>query len=87
MISTRCLRGLRSLGRYRCLMQREAEPKVGLTSGQVARMLDVSQATVSRIPKDRLDYWTTPGGHRRYRRGDVVSYARQWLSLDLGTSD
>jgi excisionase family DNA binding protein len=57
--------------------------EVDLLSAQVARLLGVSQATVTRIPKDRLDYWTTPGGHRRYRRRDVEAYARNWLGRDL----
>lgn len=51
----------------------------GLLTGEVAALLGVSQATVSRIPKDRLDYWSTPGGWRRYRREDVERYAVEHL--------
>ena len=54
-----------------------------LTSRNVARLLNLSQATVGRIPKDQLDYWQTPGGHKRYRREDVQAYARTVLGFDI----
>lgn len=47
-----------------------------MTSAQVAKALGVSTSTVLRIDQDRLPHWITPGGHRRYRREDVASYAK-----------
>jgi excisionase family DNA binding protein len=54
-----------------------------LSTGDVAELLGVSQDTVTRIPKDRLDHWVTPGRHRRYRRLDVEQYARDVLGLEI----
>lgn len=70
---------LRRLSRYRGVMTAEEARSANLTTGKVARLLGLSQATVSRIPKERLDFWTTPGGHRRYRLEDVREYGRQWM--------
>ena len=49
----------------------------------VAGLLGISQATVMRIPREHLDYWTTPGGHRRYRREDVDRYALNHQGRDI----
>lgn len=54
-------------------------PDRDMSSGEVADYLRVSQATVGRIPADRLSFTITPGGHRRYRREDVERYAEEWL--------
>lgn len=45
-----------------------------LTGGQVAARVGVHPTTILRIPKDRLPYRTTPGGHRRYALDDVERY-------------
>lgn len=50
-----------------------------LSSGEAARYLRVSRDTVTRIPRDRLNYEMTPGGQRRYRREDVERYAEEYL--------
>lgn len=54
-----------------------------LTTGAVADLLHLSHATVGRIPREQLDYWQTPGGHRRYRLADVQRYAREVLGLEV----
>jgi excisionase family DNA binding protein len=45
-----------------------------LTIGQVAAILNVSDDTVRRIPRDSLWWKLTPGGHRRYAAEDVAAY-------------
>jgi predicted site-specific integrase-resolvase len=42
-----------------------------LTAAQVGAMFGVGPSTVKRWPADKLPYFTTPGGHRRYRPADV----------------
>jgi excisionase family DNA binding protein len=49
----------------------------------VARLLRLSASTVRRIPDTQLDFWRTPGRHRRYRREDVERYARDVLGVEL----
>ena len=42
---------------------------------EVAAFLGVSVSTVKRsIPASELPFFTTEGGHRRYRRADVEAY-------------
>jgi len=53
-----------------------------LSTGEVAKLLQVDPVTVWRIPRRELPYSQTPGGargrgHRRYRRGDVEAYRGQ----------
>jgi excisionase family DNA binding protein len=44
-----------------------AAPQPWLTSGQVARRLQVTRGTVARwANQGRLEHRRTPGGHRRY---------------------
>lgn len=50
-----------------------------LSTAEVAKLLDIHQATVLRIPRERLSYSSTPGGWRRYRREDVEQYAEEYL--------
>lgn len=55
---------------------------------EAAKLLDLSRSSLLRIPRDQLDYWETPGGekgrrHRRYRRADLVRYARNHLGRDV----
>jgi excisionase family DNA binding protein len=46
-----------------------------LTTGQAAEYCHVSQATIVNWIKDRqLTAYTTPGGHRRIPRGELVSF-------------
>ncbi len=49
----------------------------------VADALRINRRQVLRLDRDELDYWETPGGHRRYRPVDVVQYARDVMRLDL----
>ena len=43
-----------------------------LTPGEVARLFGVGQRAVARwADQGQLQHITTPGGHRRYRVGDV----------------
>jgi hypothetical protein len=69
------------------LVTAERPPKTVLTSTDTALLLRVSNRTLFRIPRDQLPYSETPGGgqrrHRRYRRGDVVHYALEFLGLDI----
>src|SRR3954462_2863845 len=46
-----------------------------LTLGQAARFLGVAQSTIrKRSDQGRLPAFYTPGGHRRYRRGDLEAF-------------
>ena len=51
----------------------------GLTTGDAADMLGLSRSSVKRIPRDDLQWWLTPGRHRRYAGADVEAYARDVL--------
>ncbi len=56
-----------------------------LTPNQVAEMMMVSPATVRQwAAKGLLKALTTPGGHRRFRMSDIVSFAeKQGLTLNI----
>src|SRR3989440_9196697 len=46
-----------------------------LTLGQAARFLGVAQSTIRKwTDSGRVPAFKTPGGHRRYRRGDLDSF-------------
>jgi excisionase family DNA binding protein len=46
-----------------------------LTLGQAARFLGVAQSTIRKwSDQGRVPAFYTPGGHRRYRRGDLESF-------------
>jgi excisionase family DNA binding protein len=46
-----------------------------LTLGQAARFLGVAQSTIRRwSDQGRVPAFYTPGGHRRYRRGDLEAF-------------
>jgi excisionase family DNA binding protein len=46
-----------------------------LTLGQAARYLGVAQSTIRKWSDDgRVRAFYTPGGHRRYRRGDLETF-------------
>ncbi len=46
-----------------------------LTLGQAARHLGVAQSTIRKwSDSGRVPAFYTPGGHRRYRRGDLDSF-------------
>jgi excisionase family DNA binding protein len=54
------------------------DPEQLLTSAEVARMLQVDATSVINwSKKGYLNYYRTPGGHRRIRAADVVEFARQ----------
>lgn len=54
-----------------------------MTTADVAELLGVDRSNISRLSKDRLTYTTTPGGHRRYKRTDVLRYGREVMGLEL----
>src|ERR1700761_5459445 len=46
-----------------------------LTLGQAARFLGVAQSTIRKwSDQGRVPAFYTPGGHRRYRRGDLEAF-------------
>src|SRR6266496_1563022 len=46
-----------------------------LTLGQAARFLGVAQSTIRKwSDQGRVPAFYTPGGHRRYRRGDLETF-------------
>src|SRR6201987_4969394 len=46
-----------------------------LTLGQAARFLGVAQSTIRKwSDQGRVPAFYTPGGHRRFRRGDLESF-------------
>ena len=46
-----------------------------LTLGQAAKYLGVAQSTIRKWSDDgRVRAFYTPGGHRRYRRGDLEDF-------------
>ena len=58
---------------------RDANPTRGdpewLTLGQAARFLGVAQSTIRKwSDQGRVPAFYTPGGHRRYRRGDLEAF-------------
>src|ERR671910_3755856 len=49
-----------------------------LTLGQAAKYLGVAQSTIRKwSDSGRVPAFYTPGGHRRYRRGDLDSFLAQ----------
>ena len=56
-----------------------------LTTGEVAHICQVSQATVLNWIRDRgLNAYTTPGGHYRVRPSDLQSFAARYhMPIDL----
>lgn len=66
-----------------CCVTADEAKAARYTTSTVAALLGVSQATVTRIPKGDLDYWTTPRGHRRYRIEDVRRYVREHLGMEI----
>src|ERR687887_727551 len=52
-----------------------AEPSDWLTLGQAAKYLGVAQSTIRKWSDlGRVPAFYTPGGHRRYRRGDLDAF-------------
>src|ERR1700752_478294 len=50
-----------------------------LTLGQAARFLGVAQSTIRKwSDQGRVPAFYTPGGHRRYRRGDLEAFLERW---------
>ena len=50
-----------------------------LTTGDIARICQVSQATVLNWIRDRgLNAYTTPGGHYRVRPSDLSEFAARY---------
>ena len=58
-----------------------------LTTGEIARICQVSQATVLNWIRDRgLSAYTTPGGHYRVMPSDLQSFAARYrMPIDLPT--
>jgi excisionase family DNA binding protein len=64
----------------------ETDPK-NYRVRDVARLLEVSEDTVRRLSDSgALPYSTTPGGHRRYRRSDVVEWLESKASANPDAS-
>ncbi|RLD16155.1 MAG: hypothetical protein DRI36_06100, partial [Caldiserica bacterium] len=48
------------------------------TTFDIAKILDVYPSTVAKwIDKGELNAFTTPGGHRRVRKSDLVSFLKK----------
>jgi len=63
-----------------------AEPD-WLTLGQAAKYLGVAQSTIRKWSDvGRLPAFYTPGGHRRYRRGDLEDFLKRSASPGRGES-
>lgn len=58
-----------------------------MQTGEVADLYRVDRSSISRLAREKLPYRTTPGGHRRYNRADVLKYGREVLGLDLPDDD
>jgi excisionase family DNA binding protein len=47
---------------------------LNLTTGKAAKLVGVHEDTIVRWANEgRLPSWRTPGGHRRFRRSDVLA--------------
>ena len=58
-----------------------------LTLGQAAKFLGVAQSTIRKwSDQGRVPAFYTPGGHRRYRRGDLETFLDRVSSVEP-TSD
>ena len=58
-----------------------------LTLGQAAKYLGVAQSTIRKWSDvGRLPAFYTPGGHRRYRRGDLDAFLQRSASPNRGDS-
>jgi excisionase family DNA binding protein len=67
------------MNEHRPVARREAqiEPE-WLTLGQAARFLGVAQSTIRKwSDQGRLPAFYTPGGHRRFRRGDLQAFVER----------
>src|SRR5947207_11775016 len=67
-------------------------PPVGetdwMTLGQAAKYLGVAQSTIRKWSDvGRLPAFYTPGGHRRYRRGDLDDFLKRSASPARGEAD
>jgi excisionase family DNA binding protein len=60
-----------------------------LTTGEIARICQVSQATVLNWIRDRgLKAYATPGGHYRVLPADLRAFAEQYnMPIDLPSSN
>ena len=67
------------MSQHRPVARREAqiEPE-WLTLGQAARFLGVAQSTIRKwSDQGRVPAFYTPGGHRRFRRGDLQTFVER----------
>ncbi|MGD0167122.1 MAG: response regulator [Gaiellaceae bacterium] len=61
--------------RYQPELKRLSEPSEWLTLGQAAKYLGVAQSTIRKwCDAGRVPAFTTPGGHRRFRRSDLDDF-------------
>jgi excisionase family DNA binding protein len=64
--------------RHRSHAKRPTEQSEWLTLGQAARYLGVAQSTLRKwCDAGRVPAFTTPGGHRRFRRSDLDEFIEQ----------
>jgi excisionase family DNA binding protein len=67
--------------------KRRTVPTRDLSSSEAADILRLSKHTVIRLYRaGKIQAWRTPGGHLRFRLGDVDTYAKQ-LHGELGSQD
>src|SRR3954468_5252378 len=60
------------------VIEGNVETETLLTSAEVARLLQVDATSIINwSKKGYLQYYRTPGGHRRIRASDVVSFLKQ----------
>ena len=55
-----------------------------MTLGQAAKFLGVAQSTIRKWSDNgRIPTFYTPGGHRRYRRGDLEAFIDRWPATSI----
>ncbi len=54
-----------------------------MRTSEVADLFGVDRSNISRLDRSDLPYTTTPGGHRRYKRVDVLRYGREVMGLEM----
>ena len=59
-----------------------------LTLGQAARFLGVAQSTIRKwSDQGRVPAFYTPGGHRRYKRGDLEAFLERGYTFERMVAD
>jgi excisionase family DNA binding protein len=59
-------------------MERTINEDTYLTSHEVAKMLQSNPSSINKWAKEnRISAFRTPGGHRRFKIGDVITFLRK----------